>query len=540
MEKAMRKNKYDVIVVGAGMAGLTAAAYLSQSKLKVLLLEKEETCGGLIGAFTIDGHTVDKGARAIIDSGIFFPMKKQLGLDIEFVKNPIRMSIGSESVVLDDAASLDEYASLLKRLYPQNTSDIDAIMNEIHKVMKYMDVLYDIENPLFLSKPYDMKYLGKTMLPWMGKFLININKAMKLFEPINDFLRKYTDNEQLVHIISQHFFEATPTFFALSYFSLYLDYQYPIGSTQVVVDELKKYILTQGGEIQTSVEITSINVDHKELTSKNNQQYSYDQLLWTGDLNRMYQAIDLSSMVSPALALAIKEKREFLQDKKGADSIMSVYLIVDSPPSVYKDVIGPHEFYTPNQNGLADVSLKEIKDAKGSFTHDKEAILDWITRYITQNTLEISIPALRDASLSPKNQTAIIVSTLFDYQLIKHISEMDWYKQVNELITSLMIDMMGYRFDNFKNQVIKRVVSSPLTIASRTYATEGTVTGWSFTNDPFPVETKFLSVSKSVLTPINSIKVAGQFTFNPAGVPVSILTGKLAADAIIKQHKKKQ
>ena len=55
-----------------------------------------------------------------------------------------------------------------------------------------------------------------------------------------------------------------------------------------------------------------------------------------------------------------------------------------------------------------------------------------------------------------------------------------------------------------------------------------------FANKPFPVETRFLKVSKSILTPIDNILVAGQWTFNPAGVPVSILTAKLAVDAILK------
>lgn len=40
--------KYDVIVVGAGAAGLSSAAYLSKAGLKVLLCEKEERIGGLL------------------------------------------------------------------------------------------------------------------------------------------------------------------------------------------------------------------------------------------------------------------------------------------------------------------------------------------------------------------------------------------------------------------------------------------------------------------------------------------------------------
>ena len=87
----MEIMEYDVIVVGAGIAGLTASAYLSKENHGVLLLEKEAECGGLVGAFKLDGHLLDKGARGIIDSGIVFSMLKQLGVKIEFVANPIRL-----------------------------------------------------------------------------------------------------------------------------------------------------------------------------------------------------------------------------------------------------------------------------------------------------------------------------------------------------------------------------------------------------------------------------------------------------------------
>lgn len=40
-------------------------------------------------------------------------------------------------------------------------------------------------------------------------------------------------------VICQHFFQNTPTFFALSYFSLYLDYTYPLGATgKLAADEI--------------------------------------------------------------------------------------------------------------------------------------------------------------------------------------------------------------------------------------------------------------------------------------------------------------
>jgi hypothetical protein len=46
-------------------------------------------------------------------------------------------------------------------------------------------------------------------------------------------------------------------------------------------------------------------------------------------------------------------------------------------------------------------------------------------------------------------------------------------------------------------------------------------------------------VANSVLTPMPDIYQAGQWSYSPAGLPISIMTGKLAVNRIEKQLKKK-
>jgi phytoene dehydrogenase-like protein len=527
-------NHVDVIVVGSGIAGLTATAYLSKENLNVLLMEKEAEIGGLLGSFNVDGHVLDKGARSIIDSGIVIPMLRQLNIDIDFVPNPIKITIGSQSVNLSEKTDIDTYGSMLKHLYPDNQRDIDVIIADIKTVMKTMDVMYGIENPLFISRPYEMSYVTKSLLPWVFRFVLNIRKMSKMMDPINDFLRRRTSNESLIYIITQHFFSMTPTFFALSYFTLYMQYHYPKGSTQTIVDQLKSSILSSGGTIMTNQEVIRIDVENKQVTTKQGQVYCYDQLLWAADTNRLYQTIDRKNIQSAKLLSKIEQKIKLLENKTGADSVLTVYILTDLSPQTFENVYGPHCFYTPRKESLATVKLDDIKQ-NGKFIEDKQKLFDWISRFIEFNTLEISIPVLRDRTLSPQGQTGLIVSILFDYELVKHFEDMKIYDEFKHHITALMIKCVSTGMtETLSEHILKTVVSTPLYIARKTYNTQGSLTGWSFANKPFPTEYRFIRLAKSVLTPSNSIKQAGQWTFNPAGVPVSILTGKLAADAIIK------
>lgn len=537
----MSKEHYDVIVVGAGAAGCTAAAYLVKENKSVLVIEKDEKCGGLLGSFRYKGHVLDQGARGIIDSGIVFPMLRGLNMDVPMVDNPVKMMIGEESMNFDASGGVFEYGELLKKIYPENHQEIDVIVRDIVEVMKAMDVLYGIENPLFLPKPFKLDYVMKTLLPWTFRFALNMSKPLKLMEPIQTFLRKRTTNESLVYMISQHFFEDTPTFFALSYFTLYSEYHYPLGSTQKLVDGWVDYIVKQGGVIKNKEEVTSVDPQSKCVTTSANVEYTYDQLIWAADMTLLYKLLDKEKLADAKIKEKVDAFASTIDKKLGSDSVFSLYLIVSKDASQFKEIVGPHAFYTKEKEGLSNVSIEQIKDAQGKFITDKVKLFEWIKTYVQYNTFEISIPAVRDASLSPQGETGLIVSILFDYQLNKHLVELGYYDELKEVVSLEMIDVLSQSLiKDLPSTLLHRFVATPWTIAHRTNNYQGSLTGWSFKNQPFPVEHRFLHVSKAVKTPIPSIKQAGQWTFNPAGVPVAILTGKLAADAVIADGKKRK
>ena len=116
---------YDAIIVGGGAAGLTAAAYLTRSGCKTLVCEKEAYCGGFVNTFKRNGFVFDGGIRALEDAGVLFRMLKQLGLDIDFVKNHVTVGIEDQVIRVDSDDDLEVYGTLLSKLYPNSSEEIE-------------------------------------------------------------------------------------------------------------------------------------------------------------------------------------------------------------------------------------------------------------------------------------------------------------------------------------------------------------------------------------------------------------------------------
>jgi phytoene dehydrogenase-like protein len=531
--------KYDVVVVGGGIAGLTAAAYLAKRGKSVALFERQSKMGGLVQTFERNRVYFDGGLRSIENSGIVFPMLRQLGIEVEFVKSAVSVGIGKQVLVLRDAASLKPYEEMLKATFPENTEDVAAIVREIKKIMGYMDVLYGIDNPTFLDPKKNAGYFAKVVLPWMFKFLATIRKINRLNEPIESYLTRFTSNQALIDLIAQHFFQQTPTSFALSYFSVYLDYYYPKGGTATLIEKMEAYLVEQGGKVYPS---TTINVLHPEehyVLDANGNRTDYSSLIWAGDTKTLYKIVPLDQLLNRTLAKNIAQMQLKLQPLRGGDSVFSIYLTIQQDPSWFADICTGHFFYTPDTRGLTTVD-KSVVDAflqadasKLENPELKQAVQNHLRSYCYLNTFEIAIPALRDSSLAPEGQTGMVVSLLFDYLLAKKLSEFGWMDEFKVSMEQVMMNVLNESiFPGFKQKVSHCFSSTPLTIEKLTGNTEGGITGWAFTNPYLPAVNQMHRVTQSVKTILPNVYQAGQWTFSPSGLPISILTGKLAADKI--------
>jgi phytoene dehydrogenase-like protein len=359
MEKNMSETKYDTIIIGGGIAGLTCAAYLSRAGQKVLLVEKNKELGGLVNSFTRDGFHYDAGARALEDAGIIFPMLKDLNIHLEIIKSPVSLGIENEIINIESIDSLLEYKELLIKLYPESESEINKILKIIRKIMKDMDVLYALENPAFKDIKQDRTFLFKKLLPWLPKFALTVNKINRLNIPVEDYLRKHTKNPSLQDIIAQHFFKNTPTFFALGYFSLYLNYFYPKGGVGKLAEALKNKLLDLGTKLLAETKIIEILPDKNLVIDQNNISYHYDNLIWAADLKTFYRTVKTEGL-APETKIKFVQTKEKVLENRGTDSVFSLFLGVNEPIESFKKIAHGQFFYTPSKTGLGKTHREEL------------------------------------------------------------------------------------------------------------------------------------------------------------------------------------
>jgi phytoene dehydrogenase-like protein len=532
----MIENSYDTIVVGGGMAGLTATAYLARAGQKVLLIEKNNELGGLVGSFSRDGFHFDAGVRALEDAGIIQPMLRDLGINLEVVKSPVSLGIEDEIIDIDGMGSLGHYGDLLKKFYPDNRHEVDAVLITIRKIMKHMDVLYGIENPIFKDLKRDTAFIFKKLLPWFPRFLLTVGKINRMRMPVEDYLGSAVSSQSLRDIISQHFFLNTPTFFAMSYFSLYLDYFYPKGGVGRLSQAVEDKIRALGGEIRTGTLVTAVSPGAKTVTDANGVSYRYENLVWAADLKTLYRIAGTDGLSADTIA-GFEEKKTKLLRHKGGESVFTLFLQVDEPLESFGAIAHGHFFYTPSRQGLGYTHRGELQKLLRDFdVIGKQEVLDWLDRFISLNTFEISIPGLKDKELAPNGKAGVVISFLTRYELFKKVQEAGWLEEfVDGIVDRVLKTISESVYSMLKDKVAGRYVVTPLRIHDRIGSSEGAIVGWEFQPE-MPVVNKIQTSDRSVITPLPSVYQAGQWAYSPAGVPMSILTGKLAANRIIRSR----
>lgn len=513
-------QSYDAIVFGAGIAGLTAAAYLVLGGARVLVCEQAPKVGGLFNTFERDGFWFDGGIKAIENSGLFLSTLKQLGMQdrISVHKSPIGMITNGKMQLFNSWRDVENYYADLQVLFPDEQKGLLQVKADSKTIFDLLDSLLTYPIPI-MDTPADNKSARSEWFKEKKGSLARFPKALAMMrKEMRTYLEERIQNPNLVNLLCDLFPDGTTAFFGLGYFRMFLDYYYPDGGMQSIPTLLAEGITEKGAEIRLNTRVDQILLQDGKACGvrlENGEEVKAGYVLASSDLN---QAL---TRLLPKGILPVKFEKK-MGSAQVSHSVFNVFLGLDVPPESLNFEGSGHVFFIPDLEGITEEDRISRED------------------YFAHVPQEISVPCMHDPSLAPAGMTGLNLSAMTSHKFLGGWMMTDnlSYEQLKEACADDLIRSFEKYCPELSKHIVFRSTSTPRTILNQTSNHEGAIMGWSYHRKEAFNRGSLLAMRSIVKTPVPRLLTAGQWTFAPGGAPTALLTGRLAADHILKNLEK--
>lgn len=166
INKNQLQGRYDVVVVGAGIGGLVAGAFLAKRGKKTLVVEQHSLPGGYCTSFKRRGFLFDSAVHHIGGCSrysIVGRCLKELGIELEFFRLDPMDSLIFPSFSIDIPANIDTYRAYLQNRYPEERENISGFFDDFIRL--YRAIINESE-----TSPTMVKYRGLTYGAMLDSF----------------------------------------------------------------------------------------------------------------------------------------------------------------------------------------------------------------------------------------------------------------------------------------------------------------------------------------------------------------------------------
>jgi phytoene dehydrogenase-like protein len=273
----MKNFSGDIIIIGAGIAGLSAGCYAQMNGYRTEIFEMHNLPGGLCTAWNRQGYVFDGCIHYLFGSGQnqpFHQMWEELGAvqDRKFINHDEFMRVvapdGKTLIVYNDPDRLEHH---LLDLSPDDSKLIKQFCAGIWDFTEF-DMSLLQQKPKALMNLGDWLRLSRKMLPFLG--LLNKWGNISAAEFANRFHEPF-----LRYAIPQMFgWKSIPMMVGMSLLAYMYNKNagFPVGGSLEFAQAIANRYLELGGKIHYSAQVERVIVENDraiEVRLYNNQEY---------------------------------------------------------------------------------------------------------------------------------------------------------------------------------------------------------------------------------------------------------------------------
>lgn len=488
-----------VIIIGAGIGGITTASYLASKGYNVTIFEKNSFPGGRCGRYEKEGHRFDIGATFLMMPGIYKEAFSRVGknlfgeLELHRVDPVYRVKFpGSKEIrFTSDMASLQEqFEALEEGSYGRFMKLFSKGFNIYEKSMRLIDRNY-------------FSFLDLSLLKYPYLLL-----KYKAFHNHYRYVSRYFRTEELRAFftfqnlyLGQNPFSASGMYTFLPFMELADGVYFPEGGMHSVAESLLSVAKEHGAEVVLDSPVSRIEVDGtraKGVVLKDGSFHGADIIVSNADLPFVYNNL-----------LPGSRKARRLNRKKYSCSAIVFHWGVDR---IYPQL----EQHTVFVSGTHKESCRTIFGDNG---------------FADEPSIYVHSPVRSDISAAPENQDSL--SAIVHTGNLEEGRAYDWEK-----IKSRARDAIISRFEEEGMEDFRKHIKFEICFTAESWRSEFNLTrGGTFGSLAHNL------IQMGFLRPSNyhrkyrNLYFAGGSTQPGSGMPLSLLSAKLVSERIERDNR---
>ncbi len=491
--------KKEVIIIGAGLGGLSAAVRLAKSGFSVTILEKNENVGGKVNFVETRGYKFDTGAslltmRHVLEDLFEFAERKIEDYLTLIPLEPICRYFWSDGTKFDASADLQKTEDEIEKLEPQDVENFRQYLADAKRK-------YEIAEKTFLA--HSLNDLPKLLRPKYLKDLLAIS-SLKTLDKHN---KSYFQSPKLQQLFNRYAtyngsspYQTPATFALVPYVEFGLGAWYVKGGMYEIPKALEKLAKEFGVTIYTESLVEKIEIENGKVVGVRvgGEVFGCDYVVANSDAVETYRN------------LIDKKARKSFSNRKIAQ--------IEPSCSGFVLLLGTKKQYPQ----LAHHNIFFSNDYKAEF----EAIFNE-KRPAENPTIYVCASSKTDETQSPEGHENLFVLINAPYTSDKT----DWQTEAQNYRDLIVKKLEDFGLEDLESSIDFEQIITPEDFEKKYRANKGSIYGVS-SNGIFSAFLRPPNKAKN----IENLYFVGGATHPGGGIPLVLLSGKMAGDLILNKR----